>query len=64
MTPYVLAMLDELADDLPLMEASMQRECFYEACMFRCSEILSLAPAHDFNPASKVIAALRAHYEW
>lgn len=64
MTPYVSAMILELSHDLPAMAKSMQRDSFREAVMFRCSEILSLAPALDVEPTKEAINRLRESYPW
>jgi hypothetical protein len=64
MTPYVSALLQELSLDLPVMARSMPGESFREAVMFRCSEILSLAPALDLEPVRGSIERLRAIYRW
>jgi hypothetical protein len=57
-------MLLELSHDLPNMAESMPRSSFREAVMFRCSEILSLAPALDLEPAKSAIERLRDIYRW
>lgn len=64
MTPYVADMLLELAHDLPDMAASLPKDAFREAVMFRCSEILSLAPAVDVESARGAIERLRSTHLW
>ena len=64
MAPYVEALLLELSRDLSLMAKSMDRAEFREAAMFRCSEILTLAPQVDVPSLSLEIERLRAIYHW
>ena len=64
MSPYVEALLLELSRDLPLMAQSMDRAEFREAVMFRCSEILTLAPQVDVPSLSVEMERLRAIYHW
>lgn len=64
MTPYVSAMILELSHDLPAMAESMKGDSFREAVMYRCSEILSLAPALDVEPTKEAISRLREIYSW
>lgn len=64
MTPYVSTMLLELSHDLPRMAELMPKDSFREAVMYRCSEILSLAPALDLEPAKGIMERLREIYRW
>ena len=57
-------MILELSHDLPAMAESMKGESFREAVMFRCSEILSLAPALDVESTKDAINRLRDIYAW
>lgn len=64
MAPYVEALLLELSRDLPLMAKSMDRAAFREAAMFRCGEILTLAPQVDVPYLSLEMERLREIYGW
>lgn len=64
MAPYVDALLLELSSDLPGMAESMDRAQLREAAIFRCCEILTLAPHLDVPSASLAMERLRATYGW
>ncbi len=64
MTPYVEALLRELSNDLPLMASSMSPAAFREAALFRCSEILTLAPQIDGPSVALAMERLRTVYGW
>ena len=64
MAPYVEALLRELSNDLPVMVESMDQAQLLEAAMFRCIEILTLAPHLDDPSASLAMERLRVVYGW